>query len=34
MLALPFEADARVAVDDEDLSVRPDSCVPPTLLMP
>jgi sterol desaturase/sphingolipid hydroxylase (fatty acid hydroxylase superfamily) len=34
MLALPFEADARVAGDDEDLSVRPDSCVPPTLLMP
>jgi hypothetical protein len=34
MLALPFDADVRVAGDDEDLPRRPDSCVPPTLLVP
>jgi len=34
MLALPFDADVRVAGDDEDLPTRAGSCVPPTLLMP
>ncbi len=32
MLAVPFDADVRVG-DDEDLPVRPDSCVPPTHLV-
>jgi hypothetical protein len=34
MLALPFGADVPLAGDDEGLPVRPDSGVPPTILMP
>jgi sterol desaturase/sphingolipid hydroxylase (fatty acid hydroxylase superfamily) len=34
MLALPFDAEVPLPGDDEDQLARPDSCVPPTLLLP